>query len=148
MWKPRLTQIQIRNRGLFPPDQRIRWWLRSSPGRRNEYHVMELLVSDATMGELRWLVKTYRPYLLFLSETTMRNEKTRRLMWSLGYTSSFAVSCDGCSGGLVLIWTAAYDVSMRGYNPHCIDVVVLVEGSDPWRVTFVYEPRSVFRHVF
>jgi hypothetical protein len=43
---------------------------------------------DSTVGELRWLVKKYRPQLLFLSETKMRGDKAKNFMWSLGYNYS------------------------------------------------------------
>ena len=70
-------------------------------------------------------------------------------MWSLGYTGSFVVSCEGRSGGLVLFWKQPYLVSVRGANSHCIDVSVTGEGVTPWRGTFVYgEPRRELRHVF
>src|SRR4051794_3923088 len=87
------------------------------------------LGSDATVGELHWLVKTFRPGILFLSETKLWDTKARNFMWSLGYTGSFAVSCEGCSGGLALFWKQPYSVSLRGANSHIIDVTVSSEGS-------------------
>ena len=43
------------------------------------------LGTDSTVGELRHLVKRYRPSLLFLSETKMRDNKVRRFhgLWGL-----------------------------------------------------------------
>jgi hypothetical protein len=40
--------------------------------------------SDATVGELRYLVKKFRLALLFLSETKMQDHKVKGFMWSLG----------------------------------------------------------------
>lgn len=100
------------------------------------------LGSDATVSELRWLVKTYQPSLLFLSKTKMWDNKAKNFVWFLGYSGSFAVSCEGLSGGLALFWLASYYLTLRGYNSHCIDVLVSTGGKDPWRVTFAYgEPR-------
>ena len=105
--------------------------------------------SDATVGELCWLVKTFRPTVLFLSETKMWDTQAKNFMWSLGYTGSFAVSCEGRSGGLALFWKQPFSISLRGFNSHCIDVTVSSEGQSPWHATFVYgEPRKEHRHIF
>jgi hypothetical protein len=73
---------------------------------------------DATVGELRFLVKKFRPALLFLSETKMWDKKAKGFMWSLGYSGSFAVSCEGRGGGLALFWRQPYTVSLGGFNSH------------------------------
>jgi hypothetical protein len=80
----------------------------------------------------------------------MWDTKARNFMWSLGYTGSYAVSCEGRSGGLALFWKLPYSVSLRGANSHVIDVTVSSsDNTDVWRATFVYgEPRRELRHVF
>ena len=80
------------------------------------------LGSDSTVGELRWLVKLYRPSLLFLSETKMRDSRVKNFMWSLGFSGCFAISSEGLSGGLALFWTHAADVMVKAANKRCIDV--------------------------
>jgi hypothetical protein len=60
------------------------------------------LGTASTVAELRLLVKRFRPSLLFLSETKMKDSKARNLMWSLGFSGCFAVSSEGSSGGLAL----------------------------------------------
>jgi exonuclease III len=85
------------------------------------------LGSDSTVGELRWLVKKYRPMILFLSETKMKDRRAQKFMWSLGYTGSLAVSSEGQSGGLVLFWKQPLSVELKGSNSNCIDVVVSAE---------------------
>jgi hypothetical protein len=107
------------------------------------------LGSDATVGELRYLVMKFRPALLFLSETKMWDKKAKGFMWSLGYIGSFAVRCECRSGGLVLFWKQPYSVSLGGFNSHCIDVTVKTDDAAPWFATFVYgEPRREHRHIF
>jgi exonuclease III len=102
-----------------------------------------------TIGELRWLVKKFRPAVLFFSETKMWDKKAQGFMWSLGYTGSFAVSCEGRSGGLALFSKLPYLVSIQGFNAHCIDMTVNQEDSTPWHATFVYgEPKRKLRHMF
>ena len=82
------------------------------------------LGTDLTVGELRHLVKRYRPSLLFLSETKMRDTKVRKFMWSLGFSGCFAVSSDGKSGGLALFWVQECTISLKHYSPNIIDVIV------------------------
>jgi hypothetical protein len=75
--------------------------------------------------------------------------RAQNFMWSLGYSGSFAVSSVGLSGGLALFWLSQYTVSLKGFNSHCIDVVISSEGEAAWRATFVYgEPRRDQQHVF
>ncbi|KAM0821227.1 hypothetical protein ACQ4PT_009451 [Festuca glaucescens] len=55
----------------------------------------------------------------------------------------------GRSGGLALFWRQPYSVSVRGFNSHCIDVVVNEEETEAWHATFVYgEPKRELRHIF
>ncbi|XP_039791741.1 uncharacterized protein LOC120657488 isoform X2 [Panicum virgatum] len=107
------------------------------------------LGTDSTVGELRHLVKRYRPSLLFLSETKMRDTKVRKFMWSLGFHGCFAVSSEGKSGGLALFWVQECIVSLKHYSPNIIDVTIGSEANQLWRASFVYgEPRSKLRHNF
>jgi hypothetical protein len=63
-------------------------------------------------------------------------------MWTLGYSRSFSVSCEGLSGGLALFWLHPFSGSLKSFNAHCIDVVISGESRDSWHVSFVYgEPR-------
>lgn len=104
---------------------------------------------DSVVGELRWLVKQYRPSLLFLSETKMREERVKPFMWSLGYNGCLAVNCQGRSGGLVLFWSTEHCVSLQSLCPNFIDVHVTETSGMTWRATFVYgEPKTAQRHVF
>jgi hypothetical protein len=74
------------------------------------------LGSDATVGELRYLVRVHRPALLFLSETKMRDSRVHNFMWSLGFSGCYAVSSDGLSGGLALFWLSSISVSVQASN--------------------------------
>ncbi|XP_071680193.1 uncharacterized protein [Lolium perenne] len=88
------------------------------------------LGSDSVVGELRYLLRTHRPSFLFLSETKMKDTRAQNFMWSLGYSGSFAVSSIGLSGGLALFWLPQYSVSLKGYNSHCINVMISSEMED------------------
>jgi hypothetical protein len=77
----------------------------------------------------------------------MKDTRVQNFMWSLGYTGSFDVSSVGLSSGLALFWLQPYSVSLKGFNSHCIDVVISKENSTPWRATFVYaEPKRKSTH--
>jgi hypothetical protein len=107
------------------------------------------LGTDATVGELRWLVCKHRPSLLFLSETKMRDKRARNFMWSLGYSGAFAVSSNGLSGGLALFWSSSLKVSLRAFSTQLIDILVTPEERLEWRSTLVYgEPKKELRHLF
>jgi exonuclease III len=107
------------------------------------------LGSDATVGELRWLVRVHRPSLLFLSETKMRDNRVRSFMWSLGYSGCYAVSSVGLSGGLALFWLSSVSVTIKPCNARCIDVHITPDNGIKWRATFVYgEPRREYRLEF
>jgi hypothetical protein len=85
------------------------------------------LGSDATVGELRWLVTVHRHALLFLSEIKMRDVRVRSLMWSLGYSNCYDISNIGQSGGLVLFWFSSISVTVMSSNAWCIDVHITPE---------------------
>jgi hypothetical protein len=61
----------------------------------------------------------------------MKDKRAQNFMHSLGYSGSFAVSCEGLSGGLALFWLPQFEVSLKGFNKHCIDVVVNSVGMAP-----------------
>jgi hypothetical protein len=52
---------------------------------------------DAAVGELRDLIRSYNPALVFLSETKMREKAISRLKWSLGFKNGVDVDCVGKS---------------------------------------------------
>lgn len=104
---------------------------------------------DSAVGELRWMVKRFRPSLLFLSETKMRDDRVRKFMWSLGFSGCFAVSSEGRSGGLALFWKDPSKVSLKSYCEYFIDVNITQDDGHMWRATFVYgEPRTELRYQF
>jgi exonuclease III len=58
------------------------------------------LGSDATVQELRDLVKRFKPTILCVVETQLHESRVRRLARILGFDDCFAVSSTGRSGGL------------------------------------------------
>ncbi|XP_071681350.1 uncharacterized protein [Lolium perenne] len=101
---------------------------------------------DAAVGELRDLVRSYNPAVVFLSETKRKARAMEKLKWSLGFKHGVAVDCDGRSGGLALWWRDGIEVSVRPWCQYYIDAEIHFEGKN-WRFTGIYgEPRTELRH--
>ena len=105
--------------------------------------------TDATVSELKWLIRKYRPSLLFLSETKMRDTRATNFRWMLGFSGAFAVSSDGLSGGLALFWSSDVKVDLKDFSSHLIDIVITQEDGLSWRTTIIYgEPKKELQHQF
>ena len=101
---------------------------------------------DAAVGELRDLVRSYNPAVVFLSETKKKSKAMDKLKWSLGFRNGVAVDCDGRSGGLAMWWRDGVDVSVRPWCQYYIDAKICFEGKT-WRFSGIYgEPRTELRN--
>ena len=60
----------------------------------------------STVGELRNLVRSLNPAVVFLSETKMKKKAMERLQWSVGFRFGVSMDCKGRSGGLIRDWAA------------------------------------------
>ena len=100
---------------------------------------------DSTVGELRDLIRSYNPAVVFLCETKKKARAMERLKWSLGFTSGVAVDCKGRSGGLALWWRDHVQVTVRPWCQYFIDAVVSVEGKTCTITGFYGEPRTELR---
>jgi hypothetical protein len=99
----------------------------------------------ATVGELRDLIRSYNPAVVFLCETKKKSKAMERVMWSLGFRHGVAVDCKGKSGGLALWWRDGVDVSVRPWCQYYIDAKIK-QGNVEWRFTGIYgEPRTQLR---
>ena len=103
-----------------------------------------------TVQEMERLVHTYRPKLVFLSETRQNKVVVENLRWRLGLKHVVTFHEPGKGGGLALFWDESVEVELNKIGNRIIDVIVhdLPKGIK-WRCTFVYgEPRRELRHVF
>lgn len=57
-------------------------------------------------------------------ETKLSNFKCRERQLSIGFENGFAVSAQGKSGGLCLLWKEGIDLSILSYNSFHIDALV------------------------
>ena len=100
---------------------------------------------DSTVGELRDLIRSYNPAVVFLCETKKKARAMVRLKWSLGFRCGMAVDCQGRSGGLALWWRENVKVTMRPWCQYFIDAEIEWE-SKLYRITGFYgEPKTELR---
>ncbi|XP_074356478.1 uncharacterized protein LOC141696197 [Apium graveolens] len=65
----------------------------------------------------------------------------------LGYQGMFVVDSVGRSGGIALLWKEQDQVELLGFSQNHIDVKVIMEQGEQWRLTGLYgEPNRVLRH--
>jgi hypothetical protein len=57
-----------------------------------------------TVQEIRPLVEEVKPAVVFLMETRLDRERALGLKRKLGFANGEAVSSDGLSGGILLLW--------------------------------------------
>ena len=100
---------------------------------------------DSTVGELRDLVRSHNPAVVFLSETKKKSRGMEKLMWSFGFRCGVAVDCQGLSGGLALWWRDFVQVSVRPYCQYFIDVELRFEEKTVRFTGFYGEPRTELR---
>jgi hypothetical protein len=81
--------------------------------------------------------------LLFVMETKINSKRTEKLRNALGFSSSFAVSSIGLSGGIGLFWNSEITVDLKSFNSNHIDVLVQPrDGGAQWRFTEFYGNRG------
>ena len=68
------------------------------------------------MGELRELIRSYNPAVVFLSETKKGAGAMERLKWRLGFNNGVAMDCKGKSGGLALYWRDHVELTVRPWS--------------------------------
>ncbi|XBI18439.1 hypothetical protein VPH35_060221 [Triticum aestivum] len=101
-----------------------------------------------TVRELVCLVHTYRPSVVFLSETRQCEESVKRIRGRLGLKHCITHDGVGKGAGIALFWDDSIEIKLLSYGPRYIDVHVRNDPHGPlWRGTFVYgEPKSHERH--
>jgi len=98
--------------------------------------------------ELRLLVETYKPALVFLMETKLSKDRTLELQRALGFPNAHVVPAVGLSGGLALFWRRDVVVFAQTMSRSHIDAFISGDafGGKQWRFTGFYgEPRREMR---
>lgn len=96
------------------------------------------LGSPRTIPSLKYLVRVYKPNILFICETISITNKTEELKYILGYNCCFSVERQGRSGGLALYWKSTVNCSISNYSNNHIDVEIVDVSKGKWRMTGYY----------
>lgn len=87
---------------------------------------------------LKEIVSQFRPSIVFLSETLVKNNKIAAVCRDIGFAGSFTVDCQGHGGGLALFWKNEGGVQITDSCGNYIDFEVANEQTGRWRYTGVY----------
>ena len=71
-------------------------------------------------------------------ETKLTDREMKPIKTELGFYGLLAVSCNGCRGGLALLWKEDVTVDTQTYSPNHIDVNVHTPTSPIWRLIGIY----------
>jgi hypothetical protein len=76
---------------------------------------------EAAVGEVRDLIRSYNPAVVFLCETKQKKKVMDRLQGSLGFRHGVCVEGKGNGGGLALWWRDGVEVAVRPWCQYFID---------------------------
>lgn len=95
------------------------------------------LGSSRAFHELRRLLVDNSPRLIFIYETKLRRHKCERWRTIFQYDGLFIVDSVGSKGGLITMWKAPMDVTIKSFSAGHIDSVICCEKV-VWRFTGFY----------
>ncbi|KAG6625017.1 hypothetical protein CIPAW_16G066600 [Carya illinoinensis] len=86
------------------------------------------------------LVREEGPKVLFLQETRLQVKEMEKIKYKLGYDNCLAVSSEGRSGGLALLWRNDVNLDIKHYSKNHIHASIQDSSTDyaPWYFTGVY----------
>ena len=97
------------------------------------------LGKPSAVQALKDLIRSYKPSLVFLTETKLCERRMLSLKFSLGFNSCFAVDRIGFGGGLALLWNSNLDVSLQSFSVGHIDAYIKCDDADcGWFFTGFY----------
>ena len=100
-----------------------------------------------TVYTLRDHVRRWTPYLVFLVETKVKQNRMEKIKFSLGFSNGLIVPSRGRSGGLALLWSTEVNLEIKSYSQYHIDAIVTEQDNNfTWRFTGFYgHPESNLR---
>ncbi|KAM2221009.1 hypothetical protein ACFX1S_020137 [Malus domestica] len=97
------------------------------------------LGSDTVVRALHGLIREHGPYMIFLSETKMKNHRITGVRRMMGYPNGFDIAPIGRAGGLSLWWNDQVQVVIIESSKHFIDTrCSLVDSEVEFRFTGIY----------
>lgn len=101
-----------------------------------------------TVQELVRLVHTFKPMLVFLSDTRQSNEYLNKMRWRLGLRHCIMYAGTGKSVSNALFYDESVEIKKLADGPRYIDVFIRLNPHGlQWRGNFVYgDPKSHERY--
>jgi exonuclease III len=96
------------------------------------------LGSPNAIPNLKYLVRFYKPAILFLNETLVQRNKIEDLRYVFGFSNCFSVDRVGRSGGLALFWHSSINCQIIDYSQNHITAEIIDNEKGPWRLTGYY----------
>ncbi|XP_074342351.1 uncharacterized protein LOC141679878 [Apium graveolens] len=91
-----------------------------------------------TVRFLKETINYYRPNIIFLSETLVKNKRVAEVCKKIGFADYFAIDAQGHGGGLALFWKNEGGVKI---NNSCSNYIYFEVSNDQvgrWRYTGIY----------
>jgi hypothetical protein len=96
------------------------------------------LVSPSTVPNLKYLVRTYKPYAIIMSETMTTYNKIEELKYLLTFDYHFSIDRIGMGGGLACLWNKNFDCTITNFSQNHIYMEVNDSLRGRWRLTGFY----------
>ncbi|KAM2668040.1 hypothetical protein EV2_019663 [Malus domestica] len=91
---------------------------------------------DTVVRALNGQIREHRPFMIFLSETKMKDHRIAGVKRRIGYFYGFDVALVGRAGGLSLWWDDSIQVEVKDSSKHYIDSKCsLVDSQSIFRFT-------------
>ncbi|KAM2983041.1 hypothetical protein FF2_009016 [Malus domestica] len=94
--------------------------------------------SDTVVRALHGFIRRYRPSIIFLSETKMKNHIIIGVRRRLGFRNGFDVPLVGTAGGLSLWWNDSMEVNVVSANKHLIHMKLRITGDEWFHASWIY----------
>lgn len=91
-----------------------------------------------TFKALQKFLHLYKSQLIFLCETNLSAIQMNNVRKKLKLESCFAISSDGRSGGLAMLWARDVKVNITSFSSHHINAEIEMENGKHIRCTRVY----------
>ncbi|TYJ00813.1 hypothetical protein E1A91_A13G111100v1, partial [Gossypium mustelinum] len=96
------------------------------------------LGNPATIRELKQLLVSHNPDIIFLSKKRMKANNFQRVRNRCRMQNGLDMSAEGRSGGPALTWKEGVDVNIQNYSKYHIDALVRYENNKSVRFTGFY----------
>lgn len=94
--------------------------------------------NDQAFCEAYKILQLHKPQIMFLCETKLLSGQMHDRGKALKFENYLAVSRNGLSGGLALLWNSEVVVDIKSYSRYHIDAVVHGDSGSYWRCIGIY----------